>query len=248
MALREKTTDLGNWLFRWRGFLPLLMIGVFIIALRNFEYIYDSRKLDLIWEVFCFAISFFGLFIRIYTLGYTPRGTSGRNTKKQLANNLNTTGMYSLLRHPLYLGNFLIWFGIVLSTHSWYFFAFSVFIFLLYYEKIMFAEEEFLRTKFGDTYLKWANNTPLLIPKFKNWQSPNIPFSYKRVFKKEYTGFFGIIASFTILAILKGYFITKRLEFDLTWSILFVFGLIIYLSLKTYKKLDNKKISITQKQ
>ncbi|MGB8874133.1 MAG: hypothetical protein WCC75_12145, partial [Desulfobaccales bacterium] len=44
--------------------------------------------------------------------GLPPRGTSGRNTQGQVAETLNTTGIYSLVRNPLYLGNFLIWLGL----------------------------------------------------------------------------------------------------------------------------------------
>ena len=50
--------------------------------------------------------------IRIYTVGTTPAGTSGRNRDKQIAEKLNKTGVYSIIRHPLYLGNLLIWLGV----------------------------------------------------------------------------------------------------------------------------------------
>ncbi|GAI74444.1 unnamed protein product [marine sediment metagenome] len=39
-----------------------------------------------------------------------------------------------------------------------------------YYERIIFAEEEFLRKTFGDSYLKWAEQTPTFLPKCKNWK------------------------------------------------------------------------------
>ena len=35
--------------------------------------------------------------------------TSGKNTAKQIAESLNTSGIYSVLRNPLYLANFLNW-------------------------------------------------------------------------------------------------------------------------------------------
>ena len=41
-----------------------------------------------------------------------PAGTSGRNTAKQVADTLNTTGLYSLTRNPLYLGNAVIYMAI----------------------------------------------------------------------------------------------------------------------------------------
>ena len=65
-------------------------------------------------------ISFLGEAIRIFTVAYTPAGTSGRNTKQQLADTLNTTGIYSLLRHPLYLGNFFMFLDTFIFTVNIY--------------------------------------------------------------------------------------------------------------------------------
>ena len=41
------------------------------------------------------SVSVLGMAIRAYTIGTTPHGTSGRNTDKQLAKQLNTKGIYS---------------------------------------------------------------------------------------------------------------------------------------------------------
>jgi protein-S-isoprenylcysteine O-methyltransferase Ste14 len=101
MALREEMEASGRWLFRWRSYLPLCMVVLFLVALRSFHYPYESHLLDEIWEMVCLGISLFGLGVRILTLGSVPSGTSGRNTRNQLANVLNTTGMYSIVRHPL---------------------------------------------------------------------------------------------------------------------------------------------------
>ena len=67
------------------------------------------------------SISVLGFLVRFYTIGTTPKGTSGRNTKEQVADVLNSSGMYSMLRHPLYLGNYLIWLGISLASFNIYF-------------------------------------------------------------------------------------------------------------------------------
>jgi len=69
-----------------------LLIGLLI---RMFPY--GSHRLDQVWEILCLAISLLGLGVRIVTVGYVPKGTSGRNTRGQKANVLNTTGMYSLV-------------------------------------------------------------------------------------------------------------------------------------------------------
>ncbi|WP_277232666.1 isoprenylcysteine carboxylmethyltransferase family protein [Phocaeicola salanitronis] len=126
-----------------------------------------------------------GTFIRIYTVGHTPVHTSGRNTAGQVADSLNTTGIYSIVRHPLYLGNFLMWFGISLLTCNGGFIIAFILAYWLYYERIMYAEEDFLRRKFGVDYLRWAERTPAFIPNFKLFKPSDLPFSWKKVAKKR---------------------------------------------------------------
>ena len=231
MALREELERQGDWLFRWRSYLPLILIPILPFALRD-----TGNPMGYFYEVLCITISFIGLIIRCITVGYVPEGTSGRNTKGQRAEILNTTGMYSIVRHPLYLGNFIISLGLVFFIQAWWFKIITVLAFWLYYERIMFKEEEFLRKKFGDRYLEWSERTPAFLPRFKRWQKSVLPFSLKNVLKREYPGFFGMIASFTFLKTVKAILYKKRLVLSLAWSILFIIGLVVYLTLRTLKK------------
>ena len=182
------------------------------------------------------GISSLGLAIRIMTVGYVPRGTSGRNTKKQVADNLNTTGMYSVVRHPLYVGNFLMWLGISLVFHLWWFTLLIALIFWVYYEKIMYAEEEFLKKQFGDQFLAWAEKTPLFIPDFSLWLPPEMPFSIKSALKREYASFFAMIAIFTSLRVLCNLRVDKTLSLDLLWTGIFLGSLLFYLMVRFLKK------------
>lgn len=237
MALREEFEQSGNWLFRWRSYLPLLLIVLFLIALSQFEYPYDSHRWDTVWEIVCMLISFVGLGIRMYAVGCAPRGTSGRNVSEQRAHALNETGIYSLVRHPLYLGNFIIWFGIILSLRLWWFMAVALLIFWLYYERIMFAEEEFLRKKFGNEFLNWADRTPAFIPtKLKAWRKPELAFEFKNALRREYSGFFAIISAFSVLELVEERIVVGELVFDRVWLTIFTVGLAIYLTLMFLKK------------
>ena len=113
MALIEEFEKTGNWLFKGRSFFPLLLY-VFMAAIIGFQLDPFFQTFDPVSAVACIAISLFGQLIRALTIGYTPRGTSGRNTKDgQIAEVLNTKGMYNLVRHPLYLGNYFMWLGIM---------------------------------------------------------------------------------------------------------------------------------------
>jgi protein-S-isoprenylcysteine O-methyltransferase Ste14 len=151
MALVHEFEKSGNWLFKRRSWLPVFIIvgGVAMMYLGNRQAIlFDMRD-----EIIFLGVSVFGLLIRALTVGFTPKNTSGRNTVNgQVADELNVTGIYSLLRHPLYLGNFFMWLGPVLFLRSVEAALLFLLIYWLYYERIMFAEEQFLRSKFGDIY------------------------------------------------------------------------------------------------
>lgn len=239
MALIEEMESTGNWLFRWRSFMPLLLIALLFLGMKHYHYIYNSEAYDHLWEVFCLLISLSGLGIRAWTIGCAPARTSGRNTKAQVADKVNTSGIYSLVRHPLYLGNYFMILGVMMFTH--FFWAILVFtlLYIVYYERIMFAEEAFLRRKFGDEYLDWAKVTPAVIPRFKGYKPSELKFSLRNVLRREYNGFFAVILSMFILELYGDWIYLHRLELDLHWLILMLVGLTSWISLRTIKKTTN---------
>lgn len=236
MPLREDFERSGNWLFRWRSFLPVIALVAFALIIKEFTFIGNSERLDQLWELFCLSVSFFGLGIRILTIGHTPYGTSGRNTHRQVAETLNTTGLYSTVRNPLYLGNYFMSLGVVLFLHLWWLVLIYTLIFWLYYERIIFAEEEFLRNKFGQTYLDWANATPVFIPSFAHYKKPALRFSVKNVLRREYNGFFAVILLMFILEVIGDVVVEGHLHFDTRWLIFLVIGFSVWITLRFLKK------------
>jgi len=236
MRLHETNVSVGNWLFRYRSYIPLLMLFVLIPATLNRTYPFGIHSYDLIYEMFCFGISMFGLGIRAYTIGHTPIGTSGRNTKRQLADSLNIDGIYSTTRNPLYLGNFFMMLGVVMFTYDFATVLIFVLFFWLYYEKIIQAEESFLSQKYKEAYEEYCKNTRTFIPSFKNYRVSKLEFSFKNVLKREYNGFFGVIFSFVVLELISNYVVQNRIFIDTLWSYIFIIGLILFITLRTLKK------------
>lgn len=195
MVLKDEFENEGNWLFRYRSYLPVvaLVSGLFV-------YVFMSKRMEFraCYEYLCLSVCVFGFAIRVLTVGFTPVGTSGRNTESQVADSLNTTGAYSVVRHPLYLGNFFMYLGVAMLTSSVGFVAVFVLAFWLYYERIMYAEEQFLGRKFGSYYSSWASSTPAFIPSLKRYKPSKYPFSWKKVLKKEKNGFFALFLIFFI--------------------------------------------------
>lgn len=236
MRLNETNIRVGNWLFRYRSYIPLIFIFILVPAILNRTYPFGMHSYDLILEMVCFSVSMFGLGIRAYTIGHTPVGTSGRNTKRQLAESLNTDGIYSITRNPLYVGNFFMMLGVVMFTFSITAIFIFILFFWLYYEKIIEAEESFLFQKYKEEYEEYCKNTSIFIPSFKNYMAAKLEFSYKNVLKREYNGFFGVIFSFIILELVSNYVVQNRIFVDAVWSYIFIIGLLIYITLRTLKR------------
>ncbi len=239
MALQEEAEAQGIFLFKYRGTLPLILLlsGILVFS---YTKIYSTGFENIIpfntYEILCIAVSFFGLFIRIYTVGHTPKNTSGRNTEDQLADELNTSGIYSMVRHPLYVGNFFMWLGTAMLTQNlWYIVAF-IFMYWVYYERIMFAEEQFLRRKFGDIYLNWAEKTPAFILSFKNFTPPKISFSLKKVMKKEKNGLTAIFIIFLMFRALSDYITGKTFSTDSWLFYATINSIVLYLIIKFTNK------------
>ena len=250
MALIEEMDRSGNWLFRWRSFLPLLLFfgAVPVVLLADVVWTPMSAKFDSSWwwPLICLDVAMAGQVIRALCVGYTRRGTSGRNTKeRQVAESLNTRGMYSICRHPLYLGNLLMWLGIVMYIgHLWFGIAFLL-LYALYYERIMFAEEQFLRGKFGQAYLDWSAGVPAFWPAVRRWKEPEVAFSMRNVLKREYNGFFAVFLSFAWIDGLHGYgaagrdvafFSSPSCIFQPFWAYALASAFVIFIVLRTLKK------------
>lgn len=243
MALQEEFEKQGIWLFRYRSVLPLfiLLIGI-VLYLRSEIYpetfFLKQTAYEIYYEMFCLFISLFGLFIRIYTVGHTPQNTSGRNVKDQVAETLNTTGIYSVVRHPLYLGNLFMWLGPAMLTGNFWFIIAFCFFYWIYYERIMFAEEQFLRRKFGDQYTEWSKNVPAFFPNFKYFNKPDISFSWKKVLKKEKNGLAAVFLIFCAFNI-AGELIKGEMNFNYFLIISCIVTLLMYVVLKYLKKKTN---------
>ncbi|MCJ7448103.1 MAG: isoprenylcysteine carboxylmethyltransferase family protein [Bacteroidales bacterium] len=236
MALVHEFENSGSWLFKRRGWLPVLLIvaGIVMMYLGNRQAIlFDLRD-----EMIFLGVSLFGQLIRILTVGFAPCNTSGRNTKAgQIADELNVTGIYSVVRHPLYLGNFFIILGPVLFLRSAWFAVVTCLIFWLYYERIMFAEEQFLRRKFGDVYDKWSETVSAFIPIFSKFIPPKLTFSVRNVLRREYHSFFIVFIIFTLLDLFRNYFLTEKIYLTRIWMYLFISAAFVWIVIRMIDKL-----------
>ncbi|HVT29517.1 MAG TPA: isoprenylcysteine carboxylmethyltransferase family protein [Lacipirellulaceae bacterium] len=231
MALAEEMKAQGEWLFRWRSYLPLILLPLIGIALAKAD-LRSPGRLDESWDYFCLGLSFVGLVVRVLTIGYVPQQTSGRNTTELVADELNTTGMYSIVRHPLYLGNYLIGLGVSMVQFVWWVPVIYSLAFWLYYERIMLTEEAFLEKRFGDEYRRWAAKTPAFLPRFRQWRRAVLPFSLLHVLRREHTGLMVVILCHTGQEFVERLITDHRVVWEAFWATLLFSGLAMYLSLR----------------
>ena len=227
MSLVHELEKSGNWLFRRRSWLPatiLVPAAVYILFIANRSVIYFNYT----WEIACILVSVAGELLRSCTVGYVPRNTSGRNVIEQLADELNTKGIYSVVRHPLYIGNFLMWLGPVMFLRSVWWVLVFVLAYWLYYERIIFAEEQYLRRKFGETYDTWAFRVRAVIPSFRRYMKAELPFSLRNVLKREYNSIANMFIVFALLDLLRNISVTGRFYLEPMYITLFVAALIFW--------------------
>ena len=99
------------------------------------------------------AMAVVGQIFRIYAAGYIHKN-------KQLA----STGPYALVRHPLYLGNFLILIGFTIACANWYVVIGVVLFFLIWYPAAIAYEDSKLENIFEDDWRAWSKNIRAIIP------------------------------------------------------------------------------------
>ncbi|MCB1397141.1 MAG: DUF1295 domain-containing protein [Rhodobacter sp.] len=201
--LTDRMVTAGHVLFRWRSYLLFAFLPLFIWAVS------EGEALEVRWgdavgeitEVLALLLLVLGEAIRVLTVGFVPHGTSGRNTDKgQIAERLNTTGLYSTTRNPLYLGNCLMYVALALYTQHLWVVAVLGLTLTLYYERIIAAEESFLLEKFGEPYREWSAQTPVFWPRLRNWRRPDMPFSLRTVIRREHVSALG---GFVVLYLLE---------------------------------------------
>ena len=169
--------DLRSFLFKKRSYTP---IPIVILIL------YFSDPVFPYW-LYGIILIIFGESIRINAVSYAGGRT---RTTKVGANSLCTSGPYSRTRNPLYIGNILIYSGVVLVSggiYLFYLFLVVIIYFLFQYSMIISLEEEKLESLFGQNYLEYKENVPRLIPMIKPWKNHTItePSSFLKTIKTE---------------------------------------------------------------
>ena len=192
-AMENWPLRLGKSLFRFRSFTPLPLILLTFI-------LFKPLSPDPLWTLIGLAVTLSGEGVRMASVGFAGSGTSGRESFLK-ADSLNTTGLYSLARNPLYWGNVLIFAGLLAMFANPTALALFVAFLLLQYHFIVLAEESFLRQAHGGAYEEYASRVSRWLPAFNRYAPPGRPFDWRKVLFKENDSCFNLLlAALLILA------------------------------------------------
>lgn len=113
-----------------------------------------------------------GFLIMLFGMGFNliVRTNLGKNwvplSKTTEGQELVTGGIYSKVRHPFYLSVLILFSGVAVISWNLYGLLFFILTLLALIIRIR-KEERELIAKFGNEYLKYIKETPMIIPKLK---------------------------------------------------------------------------------
>lgn len=221
----------GKFLFKYRSFTPIPLILLVVIIFPPVHWGTKSIQLNLL-GIF---ISILGETIRIIAVGYSFAGTSGREDYLK-ADSLNTTGIYSIVRNPLYIGNFFMFIGIlIIFSNIFASLIFSVFLILQYYFIIL-AEENYLLQTYGQSYRAYFSEIRRVIPGFRNFKKNQNPFNLKKVIFKENDSIFNMIFMILLILIYKEWRLSGNISQPLFFGVSGGIIILAYLLIKILKK------------
>jgi protein-S-isoprenylcysteine O-methyltransferase Ste14 len=152
-AERTPAARAGAILFRHRGWLPVLVLGVPLIAPGDM-----SVRL---W-VIGLALVIVGEAWRLW--GVAAAGTTTRRRSRNVQR-LVTYGPFAWSRNPLYNGNCMIWLGFAVISGVLWFLPIAVVLFAVEYSLIVRFEEGVLESTFGEEYLAYKASVPRWMPR-----------------------------------------------------------------------------------
>ena len=169
--------DIRNFFFKNRSFTPIpIALSIIYFAQSDNHYV-----------LFGAATLLLGEGIRMWSVSYAGGET---RTTKVGAPSLCTAGPYGFVRNPIYVGNMLMYLGIVIiagSPNLALMIITTMTFFLIQYSLIISLEEEKLSELFGEEYNVYRKNVRSIIPRIYRWKTNDnrSPLPFMKLIKTE---------------------------------------------------------------
>lgn len=191
----------GPFLYRYRTF---LLPGLLLLLLAGFTPVVPrgSARLDTLLDLAGLAVALVGQGLRAAVIGYVYIRRGGKDGKAY-ADDLVTGGLFAHARNPLYVGNLLILFGLLIMFNSPAGYLVAVPVLLFLYAAIVASEEAYLRGKFGAAFEDYCRRAPRWMPNFSGLgvSIAGMRFNWPRLVRKEYGSAFAWVAGAILLRI-----------------------------------------------
>ncbi len=169
--------DIRNFFFKNRSFthIPVALSIIYFAQSDNNYILFGAITLLL------------GEGIRMWSVSYAGGET---RTTKVGAPSLCTAGPYGFVRNPIYVGNMLMYLGIVIiagSPNPTLMIITTMTFFLIQYSLIISLEEEKLSELFGEEYNVYRKNVRSIIPRIYRWKTNDnrSPLPFMKLIKTE---------------------------------------------------------------
>ncbi len=177
-----------------------------------------------------------GIIIRFLSAGYIEKSKE-----------LTTAGPYAFLRHPLYLGNFLIGLGFAIISHNLLIFTYFLLGFPLFYYFAIKEEESELLKKFKEDFIEYKNKMPAFFPRLLPYpKRKKKKFDFKLLIRNgELIRIFGLLLLIEAFYFREEFllekepFAPKHFLYSLTFL---VFTGIIFINIKIRHNLEKNKL------
>ncbi len=140
----------------------VILLALFLIvtiAIFSFNFLYKGYTpvVDNIFDCLGFMLILKGVIIRMIARGHKKANTDG-------GHQLVTSGLYQIVRNPMYLGTFYIGIGFVLVLLPWWMvFVFTAFFYVRFNKQVV-SEEKLLTQMFGKKYEDYCRQVPRIFP------------------------------------------------------------------------------------
>ena len=197
----------GHFFFRYRdAILPGVLLT--LLVLTRPKRLLDSDALDSVMDSLGLLLICAGQILRIGTIGYAYIVRGGK-VRRVYAEGLVTSGLFATSRNPLYVGNLLIYAGLLVVWNNPWVYVLGGPFFVFLYRAIIAAEEDFLHAKFGPAFEGYCHDVGRWVPDPRRLRRAiaGMSFNWRRVVLKEY----GTIAAWTLTV--SALLIVEALEF-----------------------------------
>jgi protein-S-isoprenylcysteine O-methyltransferase Ste14 len=160
--------SIGNFFFKYRNSLFIFLYALLLVP--SPELITEEVFGAGYWKIALWLglfITTLGVVIRGITIGLTFIERGGNKELRIHADALITRGLFTHCRNPLYVGNNLMLLGLGILSNSLIYVLIVVPVFLFIYQCIIYAEEDFLTKKFGQSYLDYCSKVNRWLPNLK---------------------------------------------------------------------------------